>query len=123
MDLATMRAIMPTGSPTGIVLGAPPYMAPEILSKQDKYDREKVVVWSMGVILYEMVCGALPWIGKDVPSLLDNMHTKPLAIPPALGLSKELCDLLVHALEPDAELRMRWMDVLGHVWPREPQEA
>ncbi len=44
---------------TGTVAGSPCYMAPEIL-KEEKYNIS-CDVWSLGVIMYRMFMGILPW--------------------------------------------------------------
>ncbi len=120
VDFATMRSDVAAGSLADSVRGTPAYMAPEIwLASKQKYDGEKVDVWSMGVILYEMVCGALPWIGEDLPSLFRNVNKKPLAIPASLGLSKDLCDLLEHTLKVKPQFRMTWVEVVSHAWLQE----
>jgi serine/threonine protein kinase len=46
-----------------LILGTPLYMAPE-LCNGDEYDL-KVDVWSLGVIVYALLCGNLPFNGKD----------------------------------------------------------
>ena len=97
--------------------GTPSYMAPEIWeSSKMKYDGEKVDVWSMGVILYEMVCGTLPWEANNIQTLYRNITSTALRIPPSLGLSKELCDLLLHTLKVDPRFRMTWHELEGHEW-------
>ena len=42
-----------------LVLGSPYYMAPEIIQKKG-YDN-KVDVWAIGIIVYEMLCGLPPF--------------------------------------------------------------
>ena len=41
------------------------YMAPEILTAKVKYN-EKVDIWSMGVILYNLITGCMPFMGNQV---------------------------------------------------------
>ena len=48
--------------------GSPLNMAPEIL-KGDEYDN-KVDIYSLGTVLYEMLFGCYPFIGNNTPNLL-----------------------------------------------------
>ena len=47
-----------------IFSGSTPYMAPEILAKKP-FDPMIADIWALGVMLYQMVFGTIPWIGKD----------------------------------------------------------
>lgn len=50
-----------------LVLGTPLYMAPELV-RQQKYD-EKVDVWSLGVIVYQLLSGMTPFDGKTLKQI------------------------------------------------------
>ena len=54
-----------------MVLGTPLYMAPELV-KQHKYS-EKVDVWSLGVIVYQLLSGITPFDGNDIKELNKNI--------------------------------------------------
>ena len=54
-----------------LILGTPLYMAPE-LCNGDVYDL-KVDVWSLGVIVYAMLCGNLPFNGKDNEQIRESI--------------------------------------------------
>jgi serine/threonine protein kinase len=51
--------------------GTPVYMSPEIL-KHEKYD-ESVDIWSMGILLFEMVHGTPPFAGTNYFEVSNNV--------------------------------------------------
>lgn len=52
----------PDTSKLKIFCGTPQYMSPEIVSKID-YIGQKADIWSLGILLYCMLCGKFPFKG------------------------------------------------------------
>ena len=49
--------------------GSPCYTSPEMIENKGAYDPEKHDIWSVGVILYAMVTGSLPFLDAEIPKL------------------------------------------------------
>jgi serine/threonine protein kinase len=56
--------------------GTPAYMSPEQLKSAAKVSPTSDI-WSMGVVLYELLTGILPFDGIELPELITNILTKP----------------------------------------------
>jgi serine/threonine-protein kinase len=71
LDFGISKTLDSTGSPqtkTHDILGSPAYMAPEQLKSARTVDR-RADIWSLGVTLFELVTGQLPFPGETLAEL------------------------------------------------------
>jgi serine/threonine-protein kinase len=65
----TLGATGESSTVTGVVLGTPHYMAPEQLRDAKGVDA-RADIWAVGVILYKLLTGTLPFVGESIASLI-----------------------------------------------------
>ena len=68
MDFGIARIIDSLRTKTGMVLGTPSYMSPEQLLGKKVDGRTDL--YSLGVMLYQMTCGQLPFVGQSMGQLM-----------------------------------------------------
>lgn len=71
------------------MLGSPIYMAPEIL-KEEIYTL-KADIWSLGVVLFEMLFGYCPFESSSISQLINVIKDTELKIPKELNPISEQC--------------------------------
>lgn len=95
------------------IVGTPLYMSPQLLDKQ-KYTA-KADIWSLGIILHEMLFGTVPWAGKDPETYSKNIKSHPLVIDRKINnISSEIEDLLRQCLQVNEEDRISWTELFNH---------
>jgi len=98
----------------GTICGSPLYMAPEIMSK-NKYGN-KVDLWSLGVIIFEMLYGTVPFKGKNIIELIRNIETKTVEFPQNFNVTKNCKQLLIKLLKKDPKERLEWEELFENNW-------
>ncbi|XP_032819650.1 MAP/microtubule affinity-regulating kinase 3-like isoform X4 [Petromyzon marinus] len=106
------------GSKLDTFCGSPPYAAPELFQGK-KYDGPEVDVWSLGVILYTLVSGSLPFDGQNLKELRERVLRGKYRIPFYMSTDCENLlkrFLVLHPLKRgslEQIMKDRWMNV-GH---------
>src|ERR1041385_878671 len=91
---------------TSGLMGSPFYMAPEQWSDEEPDARADI--YSLGVILYQMLSGEVPFKGSSIPSIMKkhltlpppSFHSMGISVPPAIEA------VVRHALEKEVEARI-----------------
>uniref|UniRef100_A0A8C1PBD9 non-specific serine/threonine protein kinase n=1 Tax=Cyprinus carpio TaxID=7962 RepID=A0A8C1PBD9_CYPCA len=101
------------GKPLATWCGSPPYAAPEVFEGQ-QYEGPQLDIWSMGVVLYVLVCGALPFDGPSLPVLRQRVLEGRFRIP--YFMTEDCEHLIRRMLVLDPSKRLSIGQIKEHKW-------
>lgn len=93
--------------------GTPAYLAPEII-KNEGYEGYTVDIWSIGIVLYTMICGTIPFRATNISDLHKVILSGVFDIPNEV--SETAKDLLRKMIVVEPSERCSLQDVLTHPW-------
>ncbi|WP_405432499.1 serine/threonine-protein kinase [Streptomyces anulatus] len=88
---------------TGSVIGTPPYLAPELFAPASPGPTPASDLWALGVTLYEMVEGRVPFAGHEVWEVQENIRQSP---DPAIRFAGPLAPVIQGLLITDPRERL-----------------
>ncbi|CAF0949628.1 unnamed protein product [Didymodactylos carnosus] len=97
----------------GTACGSPAYAAPEIIGGQN-YRGDVADVWSLGVLLYALLCGCLPFDDENIATMYMKIQNGIYHVP--TWLSIESINFIRSMLQVDPARRIRIDDILRHRW-------
>ena len=93
--------------------GSPAYAAPELLINKS-YNGCEVDVWSIGIILFTLVSGYLPFQDEEINNILARIRKFDYTVPPNISLN--LKSLIFRILEVEPSDRITIREILSHPW-------
>ncbi|XP_047423023.1 sperm motility kinase 2B-like [Sciurus carolinensis] len=101
------------GEKLGVLCGTMAYWAPELFQGTE-YDGPAVDVWSMGVLLFLMLTGCLPFTGASFLQAKEQVLQARYDLPSRL--SAEVQNLVAGMLTVESTHRPTLQQLLGHLW-------
>uniref|UniRef100_A0A3Q1BCA5 non-specific serine/threonine protein kinase n=1 Tax=Amphiprion ocellaris TaxID=80972 RepID=A0A3Q1BCA5_AMPOC len=101
------------GEPLSTWCGSPPYAAPEVFEGKE-YEGPQLDIWSLGVVLYVLVCGSLPFDGPSLPALRQRVTEGRFRIP--FFMSQDCENLIRKMLVVDPAKRISVAQIKQHRW-------
>ena len=92
------------------VCGTPIYLAPEMINNTG-HD-EKIDIWCIGVLLFELMTGMSPWQGNDVQTVKYNISRLRINWPKQMD--RKAADLIIKILKYNPEERISLRNMLMH---------
>ncbi|KAJ1907548.1 hypothetical protein LPJ81_000683 [Coemansia sp. IMI 209127] len=93
--------------------GSPFYAAPEMVNGI-KYTGPEVDIWSMGIILFFLLCGRTPFEGENLKEIYAKISRGKFNLPPYL--SKDSQNILQNMLMVNPKLRVTMKGIIDHPW-------
>jgi eukaryotic-like serine/threonine-protein kinase len=113
--IARAMATLNPGEKTDVVWGSPQYYSPEQASGHVPSPASDV--YSLGIVMYEMLTGTLPFTGSTAEELA-HQHLEATPIPPSEyvpDIPQALEDIVLKVLSKEPSARYRTADQLGRV--------
>eukprot|EP01113_Clastostelium_recurvatum_P019686 TRINITY_DN2323_c1_g2_i2.p1 TRINITY_DN2323_c1_g2~~TRINITY_DN2323_c1_g2_i2.p1 ORF type:complete len:544 (+),score=139.32 TRINITY_DN2323_c1_g2_i2:49-1632(+) len=117
-----LSRILDEGSFMKTMCGTPQYVAPEVLTHAEKGGYGKAVdLWSIGVIMYILLCGFAPFEETGDTPLLDKVQQGKYRFPSPQWdtISNDAKDLIKHLLVVDPTVRYTVDQACEHPWVRD----
>lgn len=93
-------------------VGSPFYVAPDVLRKTEYTDA--VDFWSFGVLLFRMLCGRVPFTGKNMKEVFNSILYSNVHFPSSVALSTEAKDLIMRLLTKQPQRRIQAEAIKEH---------
>ncbi|KAH9253996.1 hypothetical protein BASA81_008120 [Batrachochytrium salamandrivorans] len=110
-DFGFARALGTGSSLHTTIKGTPLYMAPELV--QERPYSFRVDLWSLGVILYELVEGVPPFFAASLVELMKQIVSSKLQLPATAAMSPHFQSFLLGLLQKDPAQRLCWPKLLS----------
>ncbi|XP_063301666.1 serine/threonine-protein kinase SIK1 isoform X2 [Pelobates fuscus] len=101
------------GRPLNTWCGSPPYAAPEVFLGKE-YEGPLLDVWSLGVVLYVLLCGSFPFDGPNLPTVRQRVLEGRFRIP--YYMSQDCESLIRRMLAVDPAKRLTIAQIKQHRW-------
>ena len=95
--------------------GTPAYQAPESISLS-QYDGYGADIWGLGIMLYHLVYGKVPFRAETIPEIYVKITKSDLVFPAKPETSPELKDLIRRILQKDPIRRINLNEIKSHLW-------
>jgi serine/threonine-protein kinase len=107
-ELDPSQRVGPDLTKTGTVVGSPSYMSPEQLANFKETDA-RGDIWSLGVILFQLLTGTVPFAADTLMEIITRIVTRPPPRPTQLrpGLPPQLEAIVLKCLEKPREQRFQ----------------
>ncbi len=113
MDFGIARSVeAPGATQSGVMIGTPDYMSPEQAEGEEADQRSDI--YAMGIILYEMITGSVPFKGETAFSVALKHKSKLPSDPRKLNpdISENLSRLILICMEKERERRYQTAEAL-----------
>ena len=105
--------------PLTTACGTSYYAAPEVITCEtsDGYSKQ-CDMWSLGVMLFVMLCGEMPFFSEDTVELYERVKAGKydMDTPSWSSVSSDAKDLICRMLDVNPESRISSIDALKHSW-------
>ncbi|XP_015592821.1 uncharacterized protein LOC107266646 isoform X2 [Cephus cinctus] len=116
-DLGVSAELRAAGELLSGPAGTPAFAAPETTTPGAEYSGTLCDVWSMGVTLYSLVTGRVPWNGDgSIIGVQAAVRSESLKFPEKPKLNEDLHDLISRMLAKDPSERITLPEIKEHPW-------
>eukprot|EP01080_Neovahlkampfia_damariscottae_P001221 gene1221-11311_t len=122
IDFGTCKKYKKNGMIKDFV-GTPAFASPEGCTTGKEYKGTIGDIWAIGVTLYCLIFGKLPFSGSNFIELFDNIKNNEINLTYRNDLSKELLDLIPKILEKDPKKRITIEGIKKHPWLKSDKKS
>jgi len=100
-------------------VGTPAFTPPECLNQQPgepPYSGRLADIWSLGVTLYALVYGKVPFYDENILALYNKIRTQEVKMPEEIDVSTELKNLIERMLVKNPNDRITLAEIKDHPW-------